>query len=522
VATVFIPPFYVPRPADDPVWVGVPRGPGAIVLTTTQQKLFWQPGQVGRQPYPWGSYDDPPVWSGGPIQDDAITVTTTQLKLFGQPGQAKSSPYPWQDYDDPPVWWGGPTQSPAITVTRTQLKLFGQPGQAPNKTWSWQNYDDPGPWQDATPPLNQNLLLGKVPFVQSTRQLNYDDPPPWQDVTPPSIHNLLLKDWTTPVQATRQLNYDDAPYWSGEPTPSALLHPLLTSGGPPFRNVYYYPIDDAPYWSGGPLPSHLLHPLLTAGGQVPSSRPTFIDDPASWQFRSSYNALLLSPAAPFIAVPQLYYYDDAPTSLVIAPVRNVPLLTTPVQTPKFIRPWNPYLQSAWGMEDPSPAYPHGPPAIILRGRLVTDPQYILLPRLRQDVVTPPKRRLVVIPTPRFVRPRPTMPQGLDFSVIDVGEIITGTFDFAPWLGIGVTVLSVTSVACAVSPTSTTQDTGAAGRLVGPPSLGVSPSSNLANQAVLQQWGNMVAGVTYRIAATVLTSDNQTLILWAHQPCQALT
>lgn len=109
-----------------------------------------------------------------------------------------------------------------------------------------------------------------------------------------------------------------------------------------------------------------------------------------------------------------------------------------------------------------------------------------------------------------------MPQGRDFSVIDAGEIVTGTFDFGPWLSSGVTIASILSTTCAVYQGT---DASAATRLVGPAVIGPSPSSGAISAAVLQQWGNMVAGVCYRLDATVLTSDGQTFTLWAHQLCQ---
>jgi hypothetical protein len=107
-----------------------------------------------------------------------------------------------------------------------------------------------------------------------------------------------------------------------------------------------------------------------------------------------------------------------------------------------------------------------------------------------------------------------MPRGNDFSPMDANETVTLTFDFGPWLASGVTISSITDLSCAVFKGT---DADADTRLVGSAQTASSPTTGAAQAAVLQQIGNSpVTGVIYRIDAVVVTSDNQTLNLYAHQ------
>lgn len=109
-----------------------------------------------------------------------------------------------------------------------------------------------------------------------------------------------------------------------------------------------------------------------------------------------------------------------------------------------------------------------------------------------------------------------MPQGPDFSLMDVGETVTGAIDFSNWLESGVTIASIVSVAAS----NYLPSTGSAFlTLTGSPQIGSVPvaegGSGIANTAVLQQWTGINPG-TARITITITTSDGQTLIGWAHQ------
>lgn len=140
-----------------------------------------------------------------------------------------------------------------------------------------------------------------------------------------------------------------------------------------------------------------------------------------------------------------------------------------------------------------------------RINLLTDPRFIAKPTPRKRISSPQISGMPV-------------PQCPDFSPLDPNETVTNTFDLAPWLPTGVTIVSISSVSCAVYQGT---DAGAASRIVGSPSLAASPSTGAANSAVLFQVGNSpIAGVTYRLQATIITSDGQTLNPWAHQACSA--
>lgn len=109
-----------------------------------------------------------------------------------------------------------------------------------------------------------------------------------------------------------------------------------------------------------------------------------------------------------------------------------------------------------------------------------------------------------------------MPRGNDFSPIDPTETITGTWDFGPWLKIGVSLSAITTTSCAVISGT---DAAASTRLLGAPAIASSPTTGAPNGAVQQQWGTMIPSVLYIMTATAQTSDNQVLTVYAHQLCQ---
>jgi hypothetical protein len=108
-----------------------------------------------------------------------------------------------------------------------------------------------------------------------------------------------------------------------------------------------------------------------------------------------------------------------------------------------------------------------------------------------------------------------MPRGNDFSPLDPTETITDTWDFGPWLSAGITISAPVTVCTVLSGV----DAGSAGRLIGSPVVGPSPTDAGASRAILQQAKGMVGGVLYLLLCTVNTSDNQVLTLYAHQLCQ---
>lgn len=111
-----------------------------------------------------------------------------------------------------------------------------------------------------------------------------------------------------------------------------------------------------------------------------------------------------------------------------------------------------------------------------------------------------------------------MPQGNDFSSIDFNEVINGTWDFGPWLNVGVTIESILQTSCVVM---TGYDQDATNRLMGSADVIQSPTTSKPQAAVIQRWGNMVPGTAYQMEAVVTTSDGQTLALWGRQPCNNL-
>jgi hypothetical protein len=98
--------------------------------------------------------------------------------------------------------------------------------------------------------------------------------------------------------------------------------------------------------------------------------------------------------------------------------------------------------------------------------------------------------------------------GSDFSTTDDVESEVYGLNFAPIMGGGETIATVTSYLVAISGT----DPDAATRLVGSPTI---------NELVVSQMaGPLLANCTYRIGFTILTSLGMTKNLYSHVTCLA--
>ena len=100
--------------------------------------------------------------------------------------------------------------------------------------------------------------------------------------------------------------------------------------------------------------------------------------------------------------------------------------------------------------------------------------------------------------------------GTDFSAAGPTEMEIYTLDFSLILAPGETI-STNTVALSVS--SGTDAT---------PMTRLSGAAVFTGWAVSQKIGPMLAGVTYILTMTVVTTRGQTLTLYSHIPCQAQT
>ena len=111
-----------------------------------------------------------------------------------------------------------------------------------------------------------------------------------------------------------------------------------------------------------------------------------------------------------------------------------------------------------------------------------------------------------------------VPQAPDFSLMNVGEIVTGGLDFGLWLNPGVTIDPSTLSVSVVNYSPSGGSPYVA--LEGSAQLGTIPQkrggSGIPNASVLQQWHGLAVGIA-RIVFTVQTSDGEVLIGWSHQP-----
>lgn len=92
---------------------------------------------------------------------------------------------------------------------------------------------------------------------------------------------------------------------------------------------------------------------------------------------------------------------------------------------------------------------------------------------------------------------------------------TVTFDYGGILKPGITLTGTPTITCDVyGGTDPTPDA----RIIGPWRIGDSPNTGAPNAAIYQVFGQMLAGVTYRLQCVCTTSDGQTLSLWTHLGC----
>jgi len=91
-----------------------------------------------------------------------------------------------------------------------------------------------------------------------------------------------------------------------------------------------------------------------------------------------------------------------------------------------------------------------------------------------------------------------------------------TFDFGSmWAKTNpaLTIYSITSISCTLAPSSPVNDPNPAQRIIGPAVIGESPTTKLSNQAVYQQFGNLIPGARYAITCIVMASDTSEAVLW---------
>lgn len=110
-----------------------------------------------------------------------------------------------------------------------------------------------------------------------------------------------------------------------------------------------------------------------------------------------------------------------------------------------------------------------------------------------------------------------MAQAPSLTPMDPGQEETVTFDFGRALSPGVTITGDITITCTVAEDSTVCDPTPSSRIIGSASIGTSPWSGLAAQAVLQRFGNCVAGCLYVLQCTCMTSDGDTPSVWGHLP-----
>ena len=318
MATVFQPPFWVPRPDDLPTqWQGTPKSNTTIA--------GWRPsfsgGQVVQPPFWVPRPDDLPTqWQGTPKSNTTIAGSGGQAPPFR----------PNFTYDDPSFWAGAPVKAWQVAFL-TQQKFYGQGGQVPSFRPNF-TYDDASfwKWQYIYNPNIKTPSAPTLPF-RNYKTYWYDEPSFWQgapvDAAPIALltHQKVYGVGGQVPPFRPNFTYDDPAFWQGEPINSAAIQ-LLTAfkfygqGGqvPPFRPNFTY--DDASFWqwkgyptSAAPIALLTHQNVYGVGGQVPPFYPNFtFDDQDFWKWQHNYNPNLITSTAPTKSFTnrQIYWYDE--------------------------------------------------------------------------------------------------------------------------------------------------------------------------------------------------------------------
>src|SRR5271155_4647907 len=104
MAIVVQPPFYAPRPPDEPIWTGKPMASKLIVGLLTATTVYGAPGQAPTKQ--WRSdYAEAAGWQGAPRANPLLTNATPAVTFYGAPGQAPTKLWRYDYVEAPP--WGG-------------------------------------------------------------------------------------------------------------------------------------------------------------------------------------------------------------------------------------------------------------------------------------------------------------------------------------------------------------------------------------------------------------------------------
>lgn len=504
--TVLRPPFYTARPAEETYWR----------LTSERNTNLFAPVAVATNPF------IPQRWKFGQGDDTSWALRTPfNFALVSGLQFPIEHVVPFSPPDDLPPWQQPFNRSLSLFPATADQTIVRSPFIVSRPV-------DDAYWQVASSKRNLNLVpvVTASPFGGVPWKFNIDEPSVWQAKAPfnfPLVVNIQFP----PTQLGFYGQPEDTP--SGQPTrgkninlvPAIVVEPFIynpwkfglddSSGwqsGPKGRNPNLVPApspfiytpwkfnyDDSSGWQFGPKGSTLLVPIVTAGGQTSAPAWKFVtrpfDDPV-WQFVGQVNINV----------------TNRPT-IVLPPIRNwIYGSSVPTDQPA----WQGFYWRNSAILFPLPPY-------------ITDPRFVSSP-FALNAVLPSNRGSgrIFVTTPKV----PGMPYGNDFPAIDPQvERVTATFNFDPWLGIGVTVTSVVSVTASVAQRSLTQDAAPQAIISGVPQIGPVPPmfpgvpAGLPGRAVLQQIANTQAGVTYLLQCLVLTSDGQELNLATHLPCNAL-
>lgn len=445
--------------------------------------------------------------------------------------------------DTPPPWrwnYDNNTISHPVAVVVLPFSNEWQANVAVDPTWQWSS----GWASDAL----TALVVGGQPFAKEWR-LDVVPQPDWQ-WTPP---NGAISEPLVGKPFARLWRYDFAveSVWQGSPLKAPLPADFAAT---PFAKGWHYDVVPQPDWSW--TPPNVAIELPVPGKNFGKLWRYDLAEITNWQWVAP-NATLNEPEPP---VHNQWRYDLTPDPVwqgvpVKPPVVgsfNTPLTVVWWPTPSQDTYWRaqaipaqtliglahkPFAKlwrydfddhTSWAWEPPNAAIgePEAFPPIMplwWRENLVPEPfwQRWSTPGIsayKPNVLTADPRFVSFLPKRRMVSfLEDGMPKGPDFSLMDVGELTTGSMDFARWLEPSVTIASVVSV---VASNSFPSGGAAYINLLGAPSIGVVPKikggSGFAGTAVLQQWVGMAVG-TALVVFTVLTSDGQTLSGWAHQP-----
>lgn len=303
MATVFRPPFFVPKPVEEPPWLGVPK---AVPVIIGLLAVLLPPFLLNQHETRQFNIVEETYWQWRPENRLPLLPTTTTLPFSNQrqfnlaediPAQ-KSIPYvitftphnpfstpQWNDFVEDPPWLGKSRSVPLTITSPAAAAPFANQRQFNISEETYQRWA----------PQNRLPLLPETFQIHNSFPMVFDDSVGWVGKSTPTNFALFLPPPPETVVGTRQSNFVEEPPWLGAPKSSPLTITFQATAVLPFSNPRSFNLAEDIPWLAEPRPVPFI--ITTP----PVANPFFnfhwnnIPDEAYWQYRSPSQAALPLP-----------------------------------------------------------------------------------------------------------------------------------------------------------------------------------------------------------------------------------